>query len=369
MTGEGDEVLGDAFAPLKFSGGRYNDPGYPLETLNELATYQKLLIEIARSVWLEANPTKKNVPSTVAKDLQLRLTVVEKGSVIPMTLPATPEAIDLIDSSRDRIRSIFEFIVEKKHLPIGLTDRARDLLQKMGKSLAPDETLHVKARHKEAVCYTAAIRDEMTTNEIAGEVLFDGWLPGRVIGFTPDKQTFEARLANGRTVPARFESADFWRELSPFVAPTRAANIVRFQARYAETLTGDIIRIDDVTAVEEFIRSGEPWSQRLEQLLMLRAGWLDGGGAPVEMLTIQYADRIMTLLADRVGDLEPRLFPTPEGGVQIEVDSGHKRIEVAISPDMDVEGYGLDTESDEEEERSLSSPEEAAEFLSGWSLV
>lgn len=369
MGDEGEEVLGDAFAPLKFSGGRYNDLGYPLETLGELATYQRLLVETARAVWLEEHPNKKNVPSSVVKDLKLRLTVVEKGSVIPMTRPETPEAIDLIDSSRDRIRTIFEFIVEKKHLPFDLSDRSRDLLKSLGKSLAPDETLHVKARRKKAVRYTAAIRDEMTTNEVAGEVALDGWLPGRVISFTPDKQSFEVRLASGRTVPAYFEAAEFWSELTPFVAPTREANLVRFQARYAEALSGEIVRLDNVSAVEEFIHSGEVWSPRLEHLLTLRAGWFEGGGSPVEMQAIQYADRIMTLLSDQIVDLAPRLFPTPDGGVQIEVDSGSKRIEVTISPDIDVEGYGLDAESNGDEDRALASPEEAAAFLSGWSLV
>ena len=367
---DGDEGGQDGtFSPLKFSGGRYDEPGYPLETLGELATYQKLLVEIARAVWLERNPKKKRVPGSVLKDLKLRLMVVKEGSVIPMTRPVRADAIDLIDASRDRIRTIFEFIVEKKHLPAELPGNSRDFLKSLGRTLEPTETLHVKARHRESIRYTSAIREEMTANEVAGEVLLDGWLPGRVISFTPDKHSFEVRLPNGHVIPAHYDASEFWSELSPFVAPTRAASMVRFQSRYAETLAGEIVRIDNVTAVEEFMHSGEPWSDRLEQLLALRAGWLDGTGSSVRMDAIQYADRVMTQLAALESRLAPRLFPTPDGGVQIEVDSETKRIEITISPELEIEGYGLDTATDGDEERILTSPEEAADFLSGWSLV
>lgn len=368
--GDGDEgVLDGTFSPLKFSGGRYEEPGYPLETLGELATYQKLLVEIARSIWLQQNPKKQRVPSSVVKDLKLRLMVVKEGSVIPMTRPVRADAIDLIDASREQIRTIFEFIVEQKHLPADLPGNSRDLLRSLGRTLKPSETLHVKARRKKSVQYTSAIRDEMTANEIAGEIPRDGWLAGRIVSIAPDKHSFEVRLADRRVVPAKFGSEEFWSELSPFVATTSAANIVRFQSDYAETLTGEVVRINDVTAVEEFIRTGEPWSDRLEQLLALRAGWLDGGGSSVQMEALQYADRVLTLLSARTSELEPRLFPTPDGGVQIEVDSEAKRIEVTISSSGEIEGYGLDTTTDEDEERTLTSPQEAADFLGGWSLV
>jgi hypothetical protein len=364
VDGAGDS----AFSPFKFDGGRYVKPGFPLETAGELATYQKLLIEVAKQVWLEGHPDRERVPKGFEEALELRLTRVERGSVIPYTVMGVNDVTDFVARVRETIRNVFAFVVDKEILPFDLRDGVRDAAKRFGMSLRDDEALYVRSPAGVEVKYTQAIRAQMIANEEAGEVERDGVLPGKVVEVEPDSQSFKIELHDGRRVSARFSNPEMWQTIVGFLSPSVLGDTVRFHARYVESTAGEVVRVEDVTDVEEFLDAGSPWTPRFLELLQLRTGWFDGGGEAVALPAIEYAREVLWRATEK--DIElPSIFPTPAGGVQLELLSGTRHLELTISPDLLVEGYVVDSSNGEDDEAALDSPDAAADFLGRWSDV
>lgn len=114
--------------------------------------------------------------------------------------------------------------------------------------------------------------------------------------------------------------------------------------------------------------TGSPWTPRLLELLRLRSGWFDGEGESIGMPAIEYAREVLRRVSEHSLPL-PTIFPTPAGGVQLELLSGTRHLELMISPDLSIEGYILDSASGEDDEVEISSPDEAAAFMDRWSDV
>lgn len=365
--GDGDgDAVDDAFVPLKFDGGRYGKRGYPLETVAELANYQKLLIEVAKQEWLAQNPDRERVYKGFEDSLELRLTRVEIGSVMPYTVTGVSDVSEFVETVREAIRSLFAFVVEKRHLPTGLRDGVREAVKRLGTTLRDDEVLFVKATSGAEVKYTQAIRTQMIANEEVGEIEREGDLPGKVVEINPDDQRFEFQMIDGRTIPARFAEPNFWKTLIPFVSTSVEGRIVRFKAKYIESLAGEVLRIENVADVEEFLDSGSSWTPRLLELLRLQSGWFDGEGESIGMPAIEYAREVLRRASENSTPL-PAIFPTPAGGVQLELLSGTRHLELTISPDLLIEGYILDSASGEDDEVEIGSLDEAAAFIGRWS--
>ncbi|MAM53960.1 MAG: hypothetical protein CMH35_03780 [Microbacterium sp.] len=368
MGHQGDGVDDDAFVPVKFDGGRYTKKGFPLETAGELANYQRLFFEVAREVWLADNPKRERVPSGFEDALELRLTHIETGSVVPYTVTSGPDLSEFVDQARDRIRAVFEFVVDKKHLPDGLRESIRDAVKRIGASLRDDEVLYLQSATGAEVRYTKAVRTQMIANEEAGEVEREGVLPGKVVEIEPDSQTFKIELHDGRRIPARFGDPELWQTIVKFVKPSAEGDIVRFHAKYIESTSEEVLRVEDVTDVETFLDAGAPWTTRFVDLLRLRTGWYDGRGDPIALAAIEYASEVLRLTIERTA-ASPTVYPTPAGGVQLELLTGARHVELSISPDLDVEGYALDSKTGEDDETLLTSPAAAAEFIGRWSDV
>jgi hypothetical protein len=108
----------EVFKPLRLSGGRFDEAStgtvvFPLEVIAELARYERLLIKVARELWMDEHPTRKRAPKGFDEHLRLRLTAVETGSVGPVLQRREAEGGQLFDpddwqnghSRRSRMRS------------------------------------------------------------------------------------------------------------------------------------------------------------------------------------------------------------------------------------------------------------------------
>lgn len=366
MGYQDDGVDNDAFVPVKFDGGRYTKKGFPLETAGELANYQRLFFEVAREVWLADNPDRERVPKGFEDALELRLTHVEDGSVVPYTVTTGPDISEFVARARERIRALFEFVVDKKHLPDDLRESIRDAVKRIGVSLRDDEVLYLKSATGTEVRYTKAVRTQMIANEEAGEVERNGVLPGKVVEIDPDAQSFKIELHDGRRVPAHFGDPELWQTIVKFVKPSAEGDIVRFHAKYIESTSEEVLRVEDVTDVETFLDASAPWTARFVDLLRLRTGWFGGHGDPIALPAIEYASEVLRLALERAAPT-PTIYPTPTGGVQLELLTGTRHLELSITPDLDVEGYVLDSTTGEDDEAVLISPAAAAEFIGRWS--
>lgn len=69
----------------------------------------------------------------------------------------------------------------------------------------------------------------------------------------------------------------------------------------------------------------------LAALRSLAAGWLDSDGATIDPRALATARTCVDLLA-AIGEKMPYIYPTPDGGVQLERDI-EERDDVRIEPD------------------------------------
>ncbi|MBL3698996.1 hypothetical protein [Leucobacter luti] len=342
-----DEDVKGALLPLSFDGGRYSQVGYPFDTASELSNYQKLLVEVAKQTWREANPDRQRLPRNFVQSLELRLTVVGKGSVLPYAVGGASASTQQLLDHFDRIRDIFAEIVQKGFLPSWLSIDARKAALRVGASLRTDERVFLNSRTKDRVEYTHADRALMVANEEARNTPQNGVLAGKAVEIDPDKQSFQIELSDGSKVHARFSKPDLWQTIHNFVSPSAEANVVRFHARYLQSAAGEVLVVEDVTDVEEFLESTSAWTPRLVELLKLKTGWLDGAGSAITLAAIEYSNAILSGLEQR-GITGVRVYPTPQGGVQLEADKGDRYAELVISEDLVMEGYLSDSETDDE---------------------
>ena len=84
---------------------------------------------------------------------------------------------------------------------------------------------------------------------------------------------------------------------------------------------------------------------RLEELQALPAGWLDGDGDSPTSATLYRAREVLGQLIGIYGVPNPRLFATPEGGVQAEWSIGNREISIDFAPEGPMCALAVDTTS------------------------
>ena len=100
--------------------------------------------------------------------------------------------------------------------------------------------------------------------------------------------------------------------------------------------------------------SSIPVRMRLDELRRLKDGWLDGLGKAPTAESLDWLAR--TFCAQYSADLpRPYIYPTAEGGVQLEWSLGSREASLEILlDDRSAEWHVLDLSSDEQEVRSLN---------------
>jgi hypothetical protein len=83
---------------------------------------------------------------------------------------------------------------------------------------------------------------------------------------------------------------------------------------------------------------------RFNDLLNLKAGWLEGDGVAVVPSAASRAS-LVTLYVLRRDRPRPRVFPTVDGGVQLEWTFGPQQVTIRVEPDLTIFGLRVDAAS------------------------
>lgn len=103
---------------------------------------------------------------------------------------------------------------------------------------------------------------------------------------------------------------------------------------------------------------------RFSELASLPPGWLDGDGVPPGGFVLGRARRVIADLLD-FDVPRPRVFPTPEGGIQAEWTVAGHEVSVTFVPDGSLYAISVNHASDETEEPAMApdDPEQIARFV------
>lgn len=102
--------------------------------------------------------------------------------------------------------------------------------------------------------------------------------------------------------------------------------------------------------------------RRLSELQELDAGWLDGGGERPQSQVLQCARVTLGRLL-RLGTPPPRVYPTPEGGVQAEWTIVAREISLTFESDGTVCASAVDVQSGTEDELQDGNAHQIAQFI------
>ncbi|MBD0838868.1 hypothetical protein [Streptomyces sp. TRM68416] len=359
-----------AFGSWRLRGGRYEQQGLPVEVLAEFARYERLVIDVARGLWKQRHAARQRVPRGFASSFSLRLSDIQPGSVVPVLERATNDSdalfddIDtsIFDEARLLIQDTLRSIQSGAGIPRTFPPHALREFSRFGRSLQDGEFIEFDGGSPSAAIYSQPVRRLIHEQARLERFEIETLATGQVVSVDAEKGTFGFRLTGGKSIPGRFSSDDLVPDLRQYLdrstmAPTVAVNVVAIQS-----IIGETIEIQDVLSIEPVLPA--EWSERLVELQTLENGWLDGVGKEVSRKLLREVESLLLEFLDAQVE-RPYIFPTEEGGVQLEWPFTRGEVTVIVLPDDKVEAYAFSKEEDQESENLLHwrQLEEITEFV------
>lgn len=362
-----DERAVDAITDLKLSGGRFNQPGLPLDSVHELERFGRIVAETAKSLWRDRNPGK-NLPSGFGEAVDLRLSEIRKGSVVPVVVKnreslKLPGTNDVLDEALNEVNDAFHNIVMGQWANVALPEPALKPLRRFGVSLRKHEVFQLYGNSSHPISWNQSVRRKYLAHVDRTAIDEQGPLVGTVRGLDSTDHTFKFVLPGSKTATAgKYSDSSTYDDLH---AIQRQDNdlLARIMAEYRITSAGDLIDITNVSEVEIFVSPETPGRARLVELAGLSEGWLDGQeGRKIDLSAIEFSIDILEQISE-IGIDIPRIYPTEVGGIQLEWHGAEVRAELEISPDLSFELFALHAD-DIEEEVEGRSVSDAVNYLS-----
>lgn len=322
--------------PLTFEGGRFSEAGYPLDALVELARYERLVVQVARGLWMDANPGRQRAPRHFDESLRLRLVDVDEGSVVPVlerhemaeeTKLFDPD--DWIGKSQGVITEAMAAVASEQPLPEIFPESGVSSLVLFGSSLLDEEMCRFGDGNGGGVRYDQAARRHLIALTSSESIQIDGELLGRIGALDANKQTFDFTDRNGGHVAGAFSRRSLIGEFRTVIDRDPDAPFVRISCRYTTDEFGHLSGIEDVEELETLVSSQDPLGPSLRELLELDEGWHEGEGHQVDPAAVEWGiDFAAEVDPEAVTDLS--VFPTLDGGLLLErqVDGGRWSLEI-----------------------------------------
>lgn len=372
------------FLQPRLSGPSFEDGSIPLNILAGIAGLGELIENVAKWRFLEAHPSRKQIPRNFTDGIELKLSGLEAGSAI--------SRIDLITRSSQHQDSRSELLphVSELRVPDNETQylayydealatvmRFVDLVKndeprekhlprkywkyfyQIGHNLQDQDVIEIRSHlpidpvelDRNALVKLKPKREDSTQHSEALTVR------GLIPEVDQSKKSFQIKVLGGRSVRAEIPDQYFDVIMQAFNHYDRSSTVsISGFGRYDSNN-----RLAGLQSIERIVLF-DPLdiNARLDELRELKDGWLDGEGyAP--------SDAGLTWLSASFnryypeGLIRPRLYPTFDGGVQAEWVI--KSTDVSININLlsrEGEWHSLDLVSDTERQRILSLDDENA---------
>lgn len=364
------------FGYLKLAGGRFDGAeGLPVGSAAELERYAALVSAVARELYLKANQKRKRVPRGFDAGFDLRLTKVTKGSQIPVLVrPARGDQSPLFDTEDwhdDARRLINSVLAEVPTNDRGLDqfpDSAVKYLVQFGRGLRPDERIELsdsKDSPNRAVLDIGVRKRIQKLAKVEG-LEVETSVVGRVNGLHSTPPSFELVVTEDgqkRRISGTYSDSAAWELLHRYMGADDTAQLVSVTAIAVQDRAGVISSIKDVLGID--LALPPEWSERLDHLGRLEPGWLHDGSEPPSSDTLQHTERILLAMLD-AEIAAPAIYPSGDGGIQLEWRTDSRAIEVEILNEgpVEVAWYGRHTDEDGEDAVfSAGDPDGVADFV------
>ena len=319
-------------------GGRFEDTEVPLEFLKDLAVLQEMVIEAARDAYMAAHPGRRRCPANFAQGVELRLTGIRGGSVVPQINLRRPHQPPLPFGS-DESETYFARARDNIIAAIGAAERgdsATDHLSphtlgyfdRFGRGLRDGEEMvfSIHGSSGDQVRLTRHVRERLVRESGSVQEAQRTSIFGRIPEADQDKETFEIQDVSGRKIKAPL-SPEWHPQVVHAFAKYHAQGWARFEGDAVIGPHGRALRFENMTGITLL----DPLDLDLQfaELAALKDGWLDGQG---RALPSSELERLRSAFANNYpeGIPPPHLYPTESGGVQAEWTLGETDVELEV---------------------------------------
>jgi len=339
----------------RFTGDRFVNHTLPIALFKDLEALQGVISEIARDAFIRAHPGRRRLPRGFNDALALHLAKTEDGSFIPhlavlvsSTLVGEPPELTAARSARDLFIDAVGQAQSEGGSPPSLPAAAWPYIERFGRGLHDGEAIVLTEAQGRKIELTKEVRRRLLLARAGAQALTDEvTVVARIEGV--QRTMITLALHDDRIVPAPLTDAHF-HELEELRVGDFRSTWLQVDGVGLFDRAGQLQRLDEVQKID--ILDAEDPSVQLERLKSMKDGWLDGRGkAPTDATLKRIREWFDETLTDRIP--LPRLFPTPEGGVESEWLIGRLDISLEFDPQAQrVEWHALNLDTQELDERS-----------------
>lgn len=344
----------------RFTGERFRANTLPLSLLRDLEALQGIILEIAKDEFRLANPSRRRIPRGFSEGLTLHLVGSREGSYVAQigividsdVLPGFDPRTQAARSARDRFIDAIAHAQDSSQdvsppLPAGVWP----YVEKFGRGLHDGEAIDLVRREGSTIQFTKELRRRLLLTRPGVDMLTDEVeLIVKLGDVRPKEHSITIELVDGRSIAATVTDQQL-EELSDVRVGEFGLSWLRASGIGSFDRSQQLQRVDEVTVIE-LLDPMDPRVQ-LEKLKVLRDGWLDGDGSP---LSLDLLARVGTWFDEHLSEDTPlpRLYPTPEGGVEAEWLIG--RLDISIEFDEAagiVEWHAMDLDTGKADEKTI----------------
>ncbi|MBX3184762.1 MAG: hypothetical protein KIT72_08060 [Polyangiaceae bacterium] len=336
----------------RFEGERFRAHTLPLALVKDLEALQGIILEIARAEFINTNPDRQRLPRGFSDSLTLHLAGTEPGSVaVSIALLVTGSALfpgferelNAARSARDTYLSAVAAAHNDRPAPI-LPKAAWPYIERFGRGLRDGETIDLGSLEGQRVELTKEVRRRLLLTRAEVQAISDEvQLIARLGDVRPKERVITLDLADERRVSANVTVQQL-QDLNEVRVADFGSAWLRIEGIGSFDRDEQLRQVSEVHTIE-LLDSLDPRAQ-LEKLKRLRPGWLDGEDG--RALDHSLLDRIRALLDEHLVDEAPlpRLYATPEGGVEAEWLIGRLDLSIEFDPvDLVIEWHALDLDT------------------------
>ncbi len=343
----------------RLTGPRFEEHGIPLEMFKDFAALEEMIVEVAKYVYLEDHPNRRRTPRGFTEGVSLKLKAVEKGSAIPViTVESAPgKQMTLFqpgyfERAVEAIIHTIDAASRKETITAHLPERFLGYFDRIGRSLLKDEAIEFPIPNSDkAAKLTQQTRKNLILASRTQEITDDVQLRCSVPEIDQDAGTFHIQLVDGTKIKAPLQE-QYYETVLQAVHTYRDNTRVLVEGVGRFRRDGKLVGIDSI----EHVTSLDPLDvpARLNELRMLRDGWLDGQGKALDEQELDWFAEILSRLYPEELPL-PYVYPTIEGNIRLEW--AYDTREISMEVDLHVhrgEWDVLDVSTGEEEHRVLN---------------
>lgn len=338
--------VGKSFS-LRYVGRRFNGARLPLDVLGDLPALRDLIAALAKQEFRQKNPDRKRVPQGFDKSISFALTEIKNGSAVPVfrlendvaqqNLPNIGDQMEeIVNRAFLRVAKIFD---EAGHdrFPQALPEDAIRALSKIGANIQDDEKIELLGTTgtdgNVVILDTYRRKNLLTRVRETYTIAFEG--VGKLTGIDATHNSIQVETEkygelklplDGVSLPAEQFDGSLY-------------SLVEFSISIALDAHDDFRAVEEVHSVDLVRPHDEAVMKcvrRLQDLSKIEKGWLDGeNGERLTHLAGMRATQLVFMRADLARLF--RIFPTEEGGLSIEFDSGGWSFAVEVAPDGKLE--------------------------------